>query len=246
MRRRQVLAALAAGSLAGCLGTPRAESGSRDAEIPSLAELGFPGEVCDAERDGSNIEAIETPAFASDWQGIEVDDRYTRDGGVGEEWTVIGLERDGEARAYPISVLWFHEIVNEEFGEPLLVTYCQVCQSAMVSRREVDGEPTVFEVSGELWTPPEEHTRASEESNRTFGVDERGGEEREVFNSSNLVLVDRRTESYWSQLLARAICGPMEGDGFDIVDAEVATWGEWRSDHPDTAVLLPPPYSETV
>ena len=57
------------------------------------------------------------------------------------------------------------------------------------------------------------------------------------------MLADEQSGSYWSQLLARAICGPLEGTGLEILPSTVTTWGEWRRSHPETDVLLPPPYS---
>jgi len=53
---------------------------------------------------------------------------------------VIGVERDGAARAYPLKLLNWHEVVNDTFGQPLLVTYCPPCGSAMVAKRQVAGE----------------------------------------------------------------------------------------------------------
>jgi hypothetical protein len=64
-------------------------------------------------------------------------------------------------------------------------------------------------------------------------------------NGPNLVMYDARSRSYWSQILARAICGPHSGDRLRAVPATTTTWGEWRTDHPDTEVLLPPPRSTT-
>jgi hypothetical protein len=59
-------------------------------------------------------------------------------------------------------------------------------------------------------------------------------------------MYDRATGSYWSQILATAICGPMTDTELAIVPSTVATWAEWRDEFPETDVLLPPPHSETV
>jgi hypothetical protein len=61
--------------------------------------------------------------------------------------------------------------------------------------------------------------------------------------AGNLVMVDDATGSYWSQLLARAICGPRAGDSLRIRPSTLTTWGKWRATHPETELLLPPPYS---
>jgi hypothetical protein len=59
-------------------------------------------------------------------------------------------------------------------------------------------------------------------------------------------MVDAATGSYWSQLLAQAICGPRTGDELAIRPSTVATWKAWRARRPSTEVLLPPPHSGTV
>ncbi|UYG06927.1 DUF3179 domain-containing protein [Halomonas sp. M4R1S46] len=60
---------------------------------------------------------------------------------------VIGLQRDGEARAYPQRILVWHEIVNDVVaGESLAITYCPLTGSALGFRR---GDST-FGVSGRL------------------------------------------------------------------------------------------------
>jgi hypothetical protein len=63
---------------------------------------------------------------------------------------------------------------------------------------------------------------------------------------ANLVLYDDVSESLWSQLAARAIQGPLAGTRLDVRPSTVTTWRAWRETHPDTDVLLPPPFSGTV
>jgi hypothetical protein len=101
---------------------------------------------------------------------------------------------------------------------------------------------TTFGVSGQLWQPPDIYAASAETDGRVFGASATDGEA-EVRNSGNLVLYDERTRSYWSQLLAEAICGERQGERLGIVPSTVTTWGEWRADHPETDVLLPPPHS---
>ena len=178
--------------------------------------------------------------------------------GLADGSYVIGLtSADGaRARAYPLAVVWWHETVNDSFGggpdagqsgsdgddEPVLVTFCPICQSGMVAERRVAGAETTFGVSGQLWQPPDIYTASAETDGRVFGASATDGET-EVRNSGNLVLYDERTRSYWSQLLAEAICGERQGERLTILPSTVTTWGEWRTDHPETDVLLPPPYS---
>jgi len=158
-----------------------------------------------AQKDG--IPAITDPAFAADWSSVDAPLPDDRD--------VIGVVREGRARAYPLAVLDWHEIVNDDFGGPLLVTYCPLCGSAMTAERTVGGEPTTFGVSGLLW-------------------------------NSDLVMYDAATDSLWSQILATSIRGDRTGEELTLVPSTTTTWAEWRSEHPDTEVLLPPPESETI
>jgi hypothetical protein len=60
-------------------------------------------------------------------------------------------ESGPSARAYPLALLNWHEVVNDTLGGPLLVTYCPICRSGLVARRTVDGEVTGFGVSGLLY-----------------------------------------------------------------------------------------------
>ncbi|MCP4425371.1 MAG: DUF3179 domain-containing protein [Chloroflexi bacterium] len=52
-----------------------------------------------------------------------------------------------------------------------------------------------------------------------------------------LVMYDRQTESYWSQLLGEAVAGEMEGTKLDFVPSWMMTWQEWKERHPDTVAL---------
>jgi hypothetical protein len=168
------------------------------------------------------IPAITEPAFADDWAGVELEAReqvsnevVTKEPRLRSDDRVIGVERDGTARAYPLRVLNWHEVVNDELGGPLLVTFCPLCDSGVTAVGTVADEPTTFGVSGLLW-------------------------------NSDLVMYDRATGSLWSQIAATAIRGRRTGHRLELVPSEITTLGDWRSAHPDTQVLLPPPASETV
>jgi hypothetical protein len=242
--------------------TPTPGTTNAAAEV-GLAEFGIPSDVCtEPIAPESGIYAITDPAFGPDWSGVGVDGPYRHNpgrAGLVDEQTVIGLTADGEARAYPLTVLTTHEVVNDTLGggatddtaagtsgEPVLVTYCPICRSGMVARRRVAGDPTLFAVTGLLWKPERVQSVASEDRNRTFGAPATGGQEVPVRHNGNLVLYDAATGSYWSQILARAICGPRTGTELAVRPSTVATWREWRDRYPDTEVLLPPPHSGTV
>ncbi|MFC7229178.1 DUF3179 domain-containing protein [Salinirubellus salinus] len=250
MNRRRLLAAvgtLGTASLAGCtLGytgpTPRPDADAGE----DFAELGFPSTICEEELRPNLIPAIDDPVFAADWSDPRIPERFRRTGGLTDDRQVVGIERGGVARAYPLAILRRNEVVNDTVGGPLLVTYCPLCRSGLVARREVDSEPTTFGVSGLLWKPPDAYAAASEADGDVFVAGEGLGEDPSIRNTGNLVLYDVATESRWSQLAARAICGPKTGTDFEILPSTVATWGEWKAEYPDTEVLLPPPISGTL
>jgi hypothetical protein len=128
---------------------------------------------------------------------------------------VLGVEVEGDARAYPLRLLRWHEVVNDRVGgRDLLISYNPLCDSAVASERSTGGEALAFGVSGL------------------------------VFNS-NMLLYDRRAEpeasSLWSQLEARAIAGPAAAAGarLALVPAAIATWEQWLERHPETRVLAP-------
>lgn len=225
-RRRYLVAVGAATSgLAGCLTDARL---GRPGETPPATEqppervrvddVTLPVERSEllAAVSRDHIAAVTDPVFAADWDGlslpVESAGETTR---LPDDAPVVGVERDGEARAYPLRVLDWHEVVNDDFGGPLLVTYCVQCGSAVVAERLVRGRETTFGVSGYLWR-------------------------------SDLVLYDTDTESLWSQLLAAAIDGPATGDRLRLLPSSLTTWHAWRTDYPDTQVLLPPPASNTL
>lgn len=247
MQRRRYLAAAGglAGGLAGCLdrlapATDRSTPGSsRSAEVSGAD--GIPSDICtDPPRPGL-IPAIVDPTFDRDWSGIST--RVELESST----TVVGIARDGAARAYPLPVLARFEIVNDAFDVPVLVTFCPICASGLTAVRRVEGESTDFRNTGHTWTPPDGPGEGAIENGTVFGATRRGDDpETEPTNDLNLVMVDRTTESYWSQLLAQGICGDMTGESLSLVPSTVTTLGEWRHDHPETTVLLPPPHSETM
>jgi hypothetical protein len=62
------------------------------------------------------------------------------------------FELGGDVRAYPLAILMFHEIVNDVVdAEPVVVTYCPLCNSGLVFERTIDGEVLDFGTSGRLW-----------------------------------------------------------------------------------------------
>ena len=167
MDRRAYLGAVAAGlgTLAGCAVEAPAGTDGTDSVPKSTSPPGStPPRLADVELPVPRSEltyaapkdvfpAIVDPVFGEDWSGIE----FESYGGAGKrprltpEDRVVGVVRDGEARAYPLRVLLEHEIVNDDFGGPLLVSFCHLCGSGVTAERVIDGEAATFGVSGKLW-----------------------------------------------------------------------------------------------
>ncbi len=143
------------------------------------------------------IPSIDAPVFTAADDAGHVDDSDI----------VLGLEINGDARAYPLSILVWHEIVNDVVGAtPVAVTYCPLCYTSQVFERVLDGTMVEFGTSGKLY-------------------------------NSNLVMYDRTTESYWSQALGQAIAGELAGQCLKIIAFDVIMWGDWKALHPDSLVL---------
>lgn len=126
---------------------------------------------------------------------------------VSNDDLVIGLQLNGETRAYPLSIMVWHEIVNDRLGDtPVAVTYCPLCFTNQVFERKINGVEVEFGTSGKLY-------------------------------NSNLVMYDRHTDSQWSQALETAITGEMAGHELKRIPFDVIKWSDWKSLYPDTLVL---------
>ena len=129
---------------------------------------------------------------------------------LGPKEPVISLSLNGEARAYPLRILIWHEIVNDNFaGTPVSVTYCPLCNSAVVFDRRVDGKVLDFGTTGKL-------------------------------HKSNLVMYDRQSESWWMQFTGEAVVGAMLGKVLKSIPARLEAFDLFTERHPGGKVLLPP------
>lgn len=127
---------------------------------------------------------------------------------------VIGLTVGDETRAYPIRVLMWHEIVNDEIaGVPVSVTFCPLCNAAIVFDRRVNhgGKPLVldFGTTGKL-------------------------------RKSDLVMWDKQTESWWQQFLGTAIVGDLTGVELEVLPARLESWAAFKARAGDAAKVLVP------
>ncbi|WP_227131451.1 DUF3179 domain-containing protein [Halorubellus salinus] len=146
--------------------------------------------------------------------------------------TASGGSVDGDpARAFPIRYLHYHEICNAVVGDdPVAVTWCPLCGSAVVYDRRV----------GEAATGSRSHR------SRERRVDSDDGERVLEFGVSgkladdDLVMYDRETESEWKQSTGTAIAGPLEGTALEVLPAAMTTVGAFRDANPDGEVLAAP------
>ena len=154
-------------------------------------------------RDG--IPPIDTPIFDTLDQGVTTGwaRRYE------DREPVITVAVGDEARAYPLSVLTWHEIVNDTVGGlPLVITYCPLCNAALVYERTVDGEVLDFGTSGKL-------------------------------RHSDLVMYDRQTESWWQQFTGESIVGARTGTQLTLYPARLESYALFKERYPDGRVLIP-------
>jgi len=147
------------------------------------------------------IPSVDDPEFGDDYFGDPDEE-------------VIVVEADGEedelARAYPVRILNYHEIVNDEIGgDPVAVTWCPLCGSAVAYDRKVGERVLTFGVSGKL-------------------------------ADDDLVMYDRETGSEWKQSLGEAIAGDLDGEALRVRPAAVTTYERFREEYPDGLVLQRP------
>jgi hypothetical protein len=124
---------------------------------------------------------------------------------------VFGVEINGDARAYPLRILDWHEMFNDVVGGvPVALAYCTLCGSGILYDTRVPGrdEPFEFGSSGFLYR-------------------------------SNKLMYDQQTHSLWNQFTGKPVVGPLTGSGIEleVLPVTITSWQDWRTSHPDTKVL---------
>ena len=121
---------------------------------------------------------------------------------------IIGLNINGDARAYPAGLLYHREMVNDTVGGvPVLVTWCPLCYTALVHDRRVGGSAAVFGNQGALY-------------------------------KGAMTWYDHATGSVWSQPLGEAIAGPLAGSSLELMPSQLTTWRQWLAANPHSRVLV--------
>ena len=122
---------------------------------------------------------------------------------------VVGLAIGDDIRAYPLRILMWHEIVNDEVGGvPVSVTFCPLCNAAMVFDRRVGDQVLEFGTTGKL-------------------------------RYSDLVMYDRQTESWWQQFTGEAIVGSMLGTKLKLIPSRLESYANFKKRAPNGKVQIP-------
>ncbi|WP_415922308.1 DUF3179 domain-containing protein [Tateyamaria sp. SN6-1] len=123
---------------------------------------------------------------------------------------VFGASINGDARAYPLRIMGWHEMFNDVIGGvPLALAYCTLCGSGILFETDIgQGDPLVFGSSGFLYR-------------------------------SNKLMFDRGTHSLWNQYTGKPVVGPLVDSGIELKQRPVVitTWDSWKASNPGTKVL---------
>jgi hypothetical protein len=124
---------------------------------------------------------------------------------------VFGVAINGDARAYPLRILDWHEMFNDVVGgQPVSLAYCTLCGAGILFKTDVEGQdtPIIFGSSGFLFR-------------------------------SNKLMYDQATKSLWNQFTGKPVVGPLTGSGIEleILPVAITSWASWLKRHPDTKVL---------
>ena len=161
--------------------------------IVPLKEIEYDGNVRDS------IPPIDNPRYVN----VRQAEQY------GDFEPVISVTIGSDARAYPLQLMLWHEIVNDVIGgKPLLVTYCPLCNSGVVFSRNLNGQLLDFGNSGRL-------------------------------RNLDMVMYDRQTESWWQQFTGTAIIGSLSGQKMQQIPSRLESLASFREREPDGLVLVP-------
>src|SRR5258708_3247743 len=119
---------------------------------------------------------------------------------------VFGVEINGDARAYPLRIANWHEMVNDIVGGvPVSLAYCTLCGAGILFDGRVGGRDSAF----------------------TFGSSG-------LLYRSNKLMYDRQTDSLWNQFTGRPVVGPLTGSNIELqlLPVVLTSWERWRTPHP--------------
>lgn len=122
---------------------------------------------------------------------------------------IISIFLHGEARAYPIRQLIWHEVVRDTIGDtPLLITFSPLSHSAIVYDARVDGKTLSFDTTGRLY-------------------------------KSNTLLYDSASESWWQQFTGECVAGEYLGKNLEVLPSHQESLDLFLQRYPDGKVMVP-------
>ena len=161
-----------------------------------------PDEIISVGAGRNGIEPIYQPHFLSLLEGATLD-------WMGGDHPVVVVEINGDARAYPLGILTFHEVVNDVIAnQRVVVTYCALCYTALAYSRVVDDDELHFGTTGNV-------------------------------RLSNLIMWDDVTESWWQQMDGQAIVGQAAGQRLERIPAYITSFREFARTYPEGRVMSP-------
>ncbi len=126
---------------------------------------------------------------------------------LGDEEPVVAYVNGDDARAYPLQILIYHEIVNDVVGNtPVSVTFCPLCNASIVFDRTVEGEVLDFGTTGRL-------------------------------RNSDLIMYDRQTQSWWQQFTGRGIIGDYNETKLKQLASQIVSFETFYKHYPRGKVL---------
>ena len=183
--------------LAGSSGREAVPSALADRFWPGFATLIPPDQIRSGGPPPDGIPAIDEPVLAPTG---DIDF-------LADSEAVLALEINGDARAYPLQIMTWHELVNDTVGGvPVTISYCPLCNSSVAYDRNAAGRVLDFGTSGMLY-------------------------------QSSMVMYDRQTQSLWTHFDGLAVIGELIGTQLDFWPMAIVSWAAWRDTHPDGTVL---------
>ncbi len=124
---------------------------------------------------------------------------------------VFGVSINGDARAYPLRILDWHEMFNDVVGGvPVSLAYCTLCGSGILYETKLEGfpHPLTLGSSGFLYR-------------------------------SNKLMYDTYTHSLWNQFTGKPVSGPLANSGIELKvrPIVITTWEKWQKENPSTKVI---------
>lgn len=168
---------------------PKTDFENRSVDMDSILSGGPP-------KDG--IPSIDRPMFSTAEQAKEW---------LGPDEPVVAYINGDDARAYPLQILIYHEIVNDVVNDiPVTVTFCPLCNASIVFDRKVDGEILDFGTTGRL-------------------------------RNSDLIMYDRQNETWWQQFTGRGIIGKHNNVKLTQLPSQIVSFNTFNENYPDGKIL---------